>query len=100
MANQNAAQLIDDIWMTGREDIILVPTGKSGGFMVRPGDFGTYGAYMVRELHNPFCIRDGGNAPAVPAGEKTALCENSLPGALPHRAGLGHDCLRPRYRRF
>ena len=48
MANQNAAQLIDDIWMTGREDIILVPTGKSGGFMVRPGDFGTYGAYMVR----------------------------------------------------
>ena len=48
MANQNAAQLIDDIWMTGREDIILVPTGKSGGFMVRPGDFGTYGAHMVR----------------------------------------------------
>ena len=48
MGPQDDKYQIDDTWMTGREDIILIPTGKSGGFRVRPGVFGMYGAYMVR----------------------------------------------------
>ncbi|MBO6150440.1 MAG: glycogen debranching enzyme [Clostridium sp.] len=48
MAKLRDTQLIDETWITGREDIILIPTGKSGGYRVRPGVFGMYGAYMVR----------------------------------------------------